>query len=269
MTKEERNTLNVELNNLLELKRNVICVRFIYDEEAYDNCKATEIKYKIPYCMMVRGASCGHAIKARAANMGCMGSSMALNMVDLPPIFETGELYMMFNLYHDITAAKNVSNNISILDKRPIGVEVSALDLMEENPDVIIIITNPFNAMRIVQGYSCYYGTQTNFKFAGNQAICSEATVTPYKTNDINATLMCSGTRSISCWDDDEMAIGIPFEKFANVIKGIAETADATEKNDRKEQIVRKFADTNITGPELHKNQNYHTNQYQIGRTVR
>ena len=198
-----------KLQNLLELDREIVGVRLIWDEEDYNACPAQQILYKLPYCTMVKSASTGARIKARPDNMGCFGATMAFGMMELPPQFYSGEMYMAFQMYHDVDAAAGVANNIAVLDKCPYGLEISAIDRMDKDPDVVIIPTIPYNVMRIVQGYSCYYGTQTNFKMAGNQAICSEATTTVYKTQDINVTMMCSGTRYISQWSDNELAVGI------------------------------------------------------------
>lgn len=254
-----------KLNGLLELEKSPVGVRFIWDEDDYNSCPATPVLHKIPYCMMVRGAARGASIKAKPENMGCIGAIMALGMMELPPQFYSGEMYMSFNMYNDVPAAAGVANNIAVLDKSPYGIEVSDLSRMDKNPDVVIIPTIPYNVMRIVQGYSCCYGTQTSFKMAGNQAICSEATTTVYKTQDINVTMMCSGTRAISGWTENELAVGIPYDRFEKVIDGIAKTADAVETDPKKEYIM-----ANATEPvDLHLGQNYHTNQYQIGQTVR
>ncbi len=260
-----------KLQNLLELDREIVGVRLIWDEEDYNACPAQQILYKLPYCTMVKSASTGARIKARPDNMGCFGATMAFGMMELPPQFYSGEMYMAFQMYHDVDAAAGVANNIAVLDKCPYGLEISAIDRMDKDPDVVIIPTIPYNAMRIVQGYSCYYGTQTNFKMAGNQAICSEATTTVYKTQDINVTMMCSGTRYISQWSDNELAVGIPYSRFEKVVEGVAETADSVEQDRKKKYIMDSFAadGDSESAPELHLGQNYHTNQYQVGKIVR
>lgn len=266
-----KNDIAKNLNNLLELDREIVGVRLIWDEEDYAVCPSKPILYKLPYCMMVKSASTGAAIKARPDNMGCFGATMAFGMMELPPQFYSGEMYMAFRMYHDVEAAAGVANNIAVLDQCPYGIEIATITRMEKDPDVVIIPTIPYNVMRIVQGYSCYYGTQTNFKMAGNQAICSEATTTVYKTQDINVTMMCSGTRAISQWGDNELAVGIPFNRFENVVAGVYETADSVEQDRKKKYIMDSFAKNNESenAPELHLGQNYHTNQYQMGKIVR
>ena len=69
---------------------------------------------------------------------------------------------------------------------------------MEKDPDVVIVVSTPYNIMRLIQGYSYYYGSYKGFKMAGNQAMCAEITACTYVTNEINTSMMCSGTRFLS-----------------------------------------------------------------------
>ena len=58
-----------------------------------------------------------------------------------------------------------------------------------------MIAANPFNVMRIVQGYAYHYGMLKNVNMIGNQAICLECTARPYVLKDMNVSVLCIGTR--------------------------------------------------------------------------
>ena len=83
--------------------------------------------------------------------------------------------------------------------------------MYDEEPDVVLVVTNSYNGMRIVQGYTHVFGYNTSFKIAGNQAICSECTAFPFESNDINVSLLCSGTRYKAKWGDEEIGNRISF----------------------------------------------------------
>jgi uncharacterized protein (DUF169 family) len=85
----------------------------------------------------------------------------------------------------------------------------------------------------------------------GNQAVCVECTAYPIITNQINISLFCSGTRFLAKWLDTEIAVGIPFDKFANVIEGVRLTVNAVEMNKRKEVIKAKLEKLGYDGSQI------------------
>ena len=53
------------------------------------------------------------------------------------------------------------------------------------------------------------------------QAMCSEATVVPYMTGEINVSVMCPSTRMLCKWEETDMIIGIPYELFEMTVDGV------------------------------------------------
>ena len=76
--------------------------------------------------------------------------------------------------------------------------------------DVVQIISNPYNYMRIVQGYAYYNGEPKSISILGNQAVCHKCTACPYVLKDINISLICIGTRHRAGLRDEDMLVGIP-----------------------------------------------------------
>ena len=267
MSKEKREEQVKVINSLLELKREVVGVKFYYDEEEYAACPAQQVKYYIPYCVTVRGATAGHDIKIRKENIGCFAAARVLGMDEVTESYRSGEDCMGLGMYSDQQAAKKAVDNISINPKCPCGIEISPLELMEKDPDVVIVVSTPYNIMRLIQGYSYYYGSYKGFKMAGNQAMCAEITACTYVTNEINTSMMCSGTRFLSKWQKDEMAMGIPGDKYEKVIQGVYHTADPLERDADKERIKKAFEENKMQAPDIHMGKNYDTNHYHIGET--
>ena len=56
-------------------------------------------------------------------------------------------------------------------------------------------------------------------------------------TKDINITFLCPGTRLVADWQADEIGIGIPFEKWNQVVAGVKETANPFERDTNKKGI--------------------------------
>ena len=49
----------IKANCALELKRDIVGVRFLFTKEEFENSLATQPKNKMPYCKMVFNASIG------------------------------------------------------------------------------------------------------------------------------------------------------------------------------------------------------------------
>lgn len=258
----------LKLGNMLDLNNCVVGFRFAHSQEEFESSQFQALKGYLPYCVMVKCATKGHPIKAKTENHGCYGGSRALGLTPCSAEFYTGEEYIRFKVYHDVDVAKKTSENISICRTNAYGIELGPLSSFEGPVDVVIIVTNPYNMMRIVQGYNYHFGTCNSYKIGGMQAICSETTAYPYVSNQINFSLLCSGTRLMAAWDRNELSVGIPYNKIEKVVDGIYNTINPLERDGDKERIARRFRNANEP-VEIEYGKNYDTDCYQLGSTGR
>lgn len=240
----------------LALDRQIVGVKLIYDPSEYDRIAATEPKAPISYCQAVRAATAGNPVKFTKELSGCAGSSRALGFVPPAETYYTGESSYKLGLYADLETAGYVANNVRICTLPLYGVAVKPLEQFEVAPDVVIIVANTREAMRVMQGYTGVYGLQQEFNITGNQAICMECTTYPLIKRCINLSMLCSGTRHKAGWKDSEVAIGLPYCLFGGVVQGLQVTVNAIERNHRKAEIEKA----------LHKNNIYSVN-IEYGRT--
>lgn len=242
------NEMVKDLNCILALDRAIVGVKFIFSKEEFDSVNAPQVKYKMSYCNMVRLASTGKSYKADKSNFLCIGSAKALGLVKPDSKAISGNVYHSFGLYDSLCTARNVQKDVTFLDHEAYGVAVMPLDKFNIQPDVVIYIVNPYQSMRILQGYAYHHGAAKNIKMAGNSGICSECTATPYDTNDMNLSLLCSNTRFAAKWKDNELGIGMPYKMFEEVYDGIINTINPCEPDDRKMKIIGrcKESDRNV-----------------------
>ena len=266
MGKELREELMLKLKSALELDRNMVGVRFIYSKDDFESCQVQPILHHLPYCMMVKSASKGNNIKAKPENIGCFAAARVLGMTEVSETYKSGEDYMGFGMFHDRNASKKVCDNISICPEKPYGIELGPVEKMEKDPHVVILVTVPYNVMRLVHGYNYYNGTYSNYKMGGLQAICAEATVYPFISGEINTTMMCAGTRYLNQWERSEMAVSISYDKLENTIDGLIRTINPLERDGDKRRIETKFKETGLPDLELNYGQNYDTNYYELGK---
>ncbi len=243
----------------LKLDRKIAGVKFLFSEDEFEKADAKKLSGKLAYCVMVKAAMSGKGTKASARSFGCMGAAKALGVVEPDEMSSSGRFYQKLGLYQDLTISKNVQRNMTFCGHKAYGVMVKPVDAYDEEPDVVLIVTTPYNGMRIIQGYTHMFGYNTSYKIAGNQAVCSECTAFPFESNNINVSLLCSGTRFKAGWGDDELVIGFPFNQFLSIIKGIHATLDLTEPNEKKSEIEARCQKTGEAAPEIHYDKNYYT----------
>jgi len=231
-----------QLEIALDLRRKVVGVTFLYDESAYERDPVPPVKNLFSFCMMVKVASSGAAIKAREENFKCPGARRAFGMMKVDDHYSSGGRYFSFGLYQSLDIARKTAGAMALLPRPVIGVTVQPLKDCVREPDVAIIIADAYNVMRVVQGYTYHFGPAKQIQSCGNQGVCCELTAQPFRTKDINVSLLCSGTRFSCRWEDGELGVGMPFSMLPQVIDGVLKTADPTEPDRRKRSIMRRAA---------------------------
>lgn len=226
---------------VLETDRGIVGVKLVRTMEAYNFYKARDIAKPLAYCVCVKSAMHGAALKFTARTSGCMGSTRALGLEKPGNDFLDGGEGCMLGLFIDKALAGGVARKMAINNTPIHGVIVKPLELFETAPDVVLIVTDTKNLMRLIQGYTYMYGMQANFNMTGNQAVCVESTVYPMQTGRMNVSMFCSGTRYLAKWKNTEAMAGIPFDKFDGVIEGVRQTVNPVEMNDRKRVIETKL----------------------------
>lgn len=245
---------------VLELERKIVGVKLVHSKQEYDKFEGKELKSPLSYCVGVKTAMNGTPIKLTQSTSGCAGSSRALGLIEATEDFYNGKGGYNLGLYKNQDISASVSKQIKICPSKTYGIIMKPLELFEAEPDVVLIVANSKNVMRIIQGYTYMYGIQPNYSLTGNQAVCVECTSYPIMTDHINISLFCSGTRFLAKWKDTEMAVGIPYDKFSQVIEGVRLTVNAVEVDNRKIEIKDKLEKLGYDGSEIIFNQTYYLN---------
>ena len=243
-------------NCALDLSKQIVGIRFLFSKEAFDAAEPEQPERRMSYCRMVAGAARGKEMKVDVTNFECFASARVLGIVGLDDWYTSGNYYGTCGLYEDFATAKEVTDHMSMCGHKAYGLEVKPLKNFTAEPHVAIVISIPFNIMRLVQGYSYKFGTYAGYKFIGNQAMCSECTAQPYKANAINLSLMCAGARQ-NGMKKDELAIGVTANKFVAMIDGLCKTITPVELDPRKKQIQENFSGAGISDVDIVPDTNY------------
>jgi uncharacterized protein (DUF169 family) len=256
------------LGVLLDIKRKPVGVKFFLSEEEYKNFDATENTHILPYCIVVKRAGEGISQKINKGHSGCMGSAWALGLAEPTKEVLSGQRRLNYGTYKDMGICRKISKNMIYCQHDTYGLAVMPLEEFKEDPDIVIMVTNPFNGMRIAQGYAYNHGHVDNIKFSGMQAICQECTSLPYEESRINFSMLCSGTRMLANWQEDELGVGMPYRIFLDVIEGLKNTMNPLERNINKKKIEDRFKESGLNlNEELNiiYNSNYDDKVYKGG----
>lgn len=245
---------------LLTLDRQIVGIKFAYTFEDYEKMPARAMRAKIAYCVVVKAAMTGRRVKLSGEYSGCNGSSRALGFIAPTEAFTNGELYNGFGLYKDLTTSKQVANSMIACRKSCYGIMAQPIEKYETDlPDVVILATDARNAMRLLQGYTYSYGSQPVFKMTGNQAICVECTSHPLEADQMNLSMLCSGTRYLANWEPGEIAIGFPYHKFVETVEGLLRTVNAVELDPAKLRIQENLVNQSFPDPNFQFGHTYYT----------
>jgi len=258
---------NCWLEIMLPLKRQVVGVRFLYSQADYEQCTTPEPKGPRPYCAAVKNATLGEACKLGLKHIACLSGARALGILSAdediiaPTDINSGRRHHLMGLYADYGVSRQIAKDMVYCQHSVYGVEIAPLaNFTAYNPDVVIIVSNAMNMMRLIQGYAYHSGQLKHIKVAGNQAVCQECTSYPFEMNQPNLSMFCAGTRKAAKWEDDELGMGIPFNQLASIVDGLRQTSNVMDDNLTKQQILKRAEHRNMA-EQLHVtlNSNYYT----------
>jgi uncharacterized protein (DUF169 family) len=256
--------LDRRLNYLLELKRQVVGISFLRTKEDFDAHAAPATDKLVPYCRSVQQATEGVSVKLTIDNFGCPASAVALGLIENDEYSASGQKHANMGVYKDIEVSKAIADDMVYCRESSYGIAVEPIQAWTQAPDVLLVITTPFNAMRLLQGNAYFNGQAKQMKMTGMQAICQEGTSYPYETGLINVSMMCSGTRYVARWKNEELCVGIPYALFESIIEGLEETLNPMELLEKKRKIIKKTAEDGAPDfYEVRKRDNYFRGAYQ------
>ena len=239
MSIQALHTALLQTETALDLRHAVAAMRFLRTEADLAACPAPFPATRMAYCVMVRQAMRGHHYKADAAHLRCPGGQLALGLREKDEDFTSGHNFHRLGLYADLPTCADMVAHTPVAQPRAAGVETGPLSAFIEQsvlPDVVLLTVTPYQAMRIMQG-DAYYQSGVSLHTAGNQAVCSECTITPYQTGTINLSMFCGGTRHNARWGEDEMMVGVAMPRFLKTAQGLFDTINLMEPNDKKRAI--------------------------------
>lgn len=225
MNLEQMNAYGSEIASLLQLKGSPVAVKLIpagNEEEIIH--KYTKIDRAMRHCQLTDHVRhTGDMFYTTLDEQQCKGGAAALGLTQLSDKVRSGEFYCD-GLHHfeTVEAAKKTVDMITFLAPHSNAVAVyGPLESATFDPDVVIFICNPKQAMLLTQGWEYLEGGRIEAAFSGKQSICSDAVAQVIKTGKPNVTIGCSGSRAYTKIMDDELLYSIPAQDIEKAVIGL------------------------------------------------
>jgi uncharacterized protein (DUF169 family) len=146
-----------------------------------------------------------HQCKVAATAFGLMKPSQELREHQLQELYQTRHRFRTEDLlWSYVEAAPRLPNPCASVLYGPLG-------SIPIDPDSVVVVCNPLQAMRIIQSYQHITGRRVKASVGAQFSLCVDATATPIMTKDLNIAIGCEGSRRQEGLRQHELAIGFPY----------------------------------------------------------
>jgi len=209
-----------ELKERLGLEKSPVAIKFILREEDIPE-GIEKIGANIRHCEMVQKAAQGETFYATAEEQMCKGGASAIGLMETPEKIKTGEFYQSLGRFKSLGSAKRTMEEVPKIDPMMKAIIYTPLEDIKYDPDVIVIICKPAQAMKLAQAMVYTRGGRVEASFSGIQSVCADAVAGPFTQNTANITLGCSGSRQFAGIEEEEVIVGLNGENIGCVVTAL------------------------------------------------
>jgi uncharacterized protein (DUF169 family) len=214
--------LSNKLTSALGLKGSPVAIKLIRSKSSVPK-GLSHINEVLHHCTMVQKARGGSKFYATVEQHACRGGAGMLGVIEIPESVRSGEYYYKLGRFSSIEHAADTMQDVPRVDFKNYATAYSPLAETPFEPDVVVLLVNPRQAMMIAQANVYELHSRNTADFSGIQSLCGDAVAAPLMRGTINFTLGCTGSRKHAKISEDELIVGIP-------VKILPKLADALQK---------------------------------------
>jgi uncharacterized protein (DUF169 family) len=210
--------LSNKIKEMLELKSSPIAISF--SNEAPEGIE--QMKGEARLCQMLDKARFEEkSFYTTSDNHECDGGACNCGLRELSERMKTGAfLFEDLGLFGSKRAARRfISSNPRIEFGTVKVISFSPLEKTKFEPDVVILICNAKQGMRIAEA-SAYESGKKTTGLTG-PPICSAVVVAPFLTGEVVYSLGDSGARKSMKVKDEDIFVGIPAELLHDIVENL------------------------------------------------
>ena len=213
--------LSQKMKTILGLKWSPVAVKLVKKDEPLPK-DIPKPRGRLRHCQSIMAARRGKTLLLTINEHGCPDGASVLGLMKTPEKIKRGELLFKVGEFASMKESKR------IIDERPhlkVGdfkaTVVAPLEETPFDPDVVVLTTNPEQAMWISCAYAYFTGERLTFSTIGYNACCVDSTVIPYLTGKINMSLGCYGCRGSTELSDNEVYVAIPAKLLPQIMTAL------------------------------------------------
>ncbi|MGB9937804.1 MAG: DUF169 domain-containing protein [Methanobacterium sp.] len=210
-----------ELNGLIGLKGSPIAVKLVKSaEEIPESYK--KIGEKKRHCEFVQDARLkGNKGYATSEEHLCKGGAGVMGIEAIPESVASGGMYYKLGNFETADGALDTVNAIPKVNENYYASLYAPLETAEFDPDVVILILTPKQALKVSQAYLRKKGGRISSDYSGIQSVCADAVAAVKERGIPNMTLGCNGSRKFAGIADEEVIIGLPPENLEDIVEAL------------------------------------------------
>jgi uncharacterized protein (DUF169 family) len=210
-----------KLVKFLDLKYEPVAVKVIKKGETMPEGYSEPDK-NLRHCQSIMKARKGESFIIPADKHACVVGASSLGIIPIPEKVASGEFHHNLGMFDSVqAAAEMITQRPAFEPESRTATVVGPLKDAKVEPDVVILVDRPETIYWIIPASTYYTGGRVNFSSAAFQASCADTTILPSLTGEINVSLGCFGCRKATDIENDEMLMGIPFNKLEGIVNAL------------------------------------------------
>lgn len=238
--------------------RRVIGVKIIKEEKEYLEHPFLIPTHQMFFCMYVKAAVKGHAFKVDKEHLYCSMARRVLGFSESEEELTSGRQAFERKMYCSLEISKDAQGQFPYAADKIAAFCIAPLEKFDSAPDIVISISNPYTAMRLLQTYAYHYSYPQNLLVGGMSGFCAELAAHPLRTQDINLSLLCSNARFSGEWRDEEMGVAMPYFMFEKILSSIEQSMNLFEPNRKKREIERRSQERGLQNIDIRFDSDYY-----------
>ena len=225
MSTEKINLCGSEFKSLLQLGGSPVAVKLIpVGQENEIVGQYQKLDRQLRHCQITDHVRrTGEMFYTTLEEQQCKGGAAALGLTKLSDKVRSGQFYCdSLHHFETVEAAKKTVDQITFLEPHSNSIVLYApLEKATFDPDVVIFICSPKQAMLLTQGYEYVNGGRIEAAFSGKQSVCSDAVAHVILNDRPNLTIGCSGSRAYTKIADGELLYSLPAKDLEKTVIGL------------------------------------------------
>ncbi len=214
-------TIGKELIEILGLKGSPVAVK-LARTPADVPAGYEKMAKKERHCQFVQDARLkGVTGYATQAEHLCKGGAAVMGIEPSPDLVADGTTYQKLGNFKTVEGAVETVHAIPKLDETYYASVYAPLDKAEFEPDVVVFVVTPRQALRLSQAYLHASGGRISSDYSGIQSLCADAVVAVRQRGVPNMTLGCNGSRKYSGIAEDEVILGFPPKELGAMVEAL------------------------------------------------